>query len=306
MSKRTWRKLGLIYAAAGERHPKLLSHAANPLALHKTGDIYRVFYSGRDANNRSSVGAVDIDIVKNEIVAEHYSPFLVHGDLDSFFSDGISIGNHFSVNGVTYILFMGWQNPSDGHWRGDIGTIQVTPLLELTLLERPPIFSQDNIDPISFSYPCVSKFNDGFYDMWYGSTLDWSSDNGEMIHVINHAYSDDGINWVKTGLAVPYQLNYAQAFSRPTVIENSKHGLDMWFSYRCGTGQKYRIGYAHNNGLGWKLDLENSGIDVSETGWDSEMIEYPFVFKHKDNIYMLYNGNGYGRTGFGIAVLEEN
>ena len=32
-----------------------------------------------------------------------------------------------------------------------------------------------------------------------------------------------------------------------------------------------------------------------ETGWDSEMIAYPFVFDHKGNRYMLYNGNSYGK-----------
>ena len=52
--------------------------------------------------------------------------------------------------------------------------------------------------------------------------------------------------------------------------------------------------------------LQNSGIDVSKTGWDSEMICYPFVFEHKGNKYMLYNGNDYGKDGFGLAVLENN
>ena len=71
----------------------------------------------------------------------------------------------------------------------------------------------------------------------------------------------------------------------------------MWFSYRSGDGTKYRIGYAHSlDGLKWDRK-EDSGIDVSESGWDSEMICYPFVFNHKGKQYMLYNGNDYGRTG---------
>jgi hypothetical protein len=43
---------------------------------------------------------------------------------------------------------------------------------------------------------------------------------------------------------------------------------------------------------------------VSDSGWDSEMVCYPYVFKHNDNIYMLYNGNRYGLSGFGIARAE--
>ncbi len=35
------------------------------------------------------------------------------------------------------------------------------------------------------------------------------------------------------------------------------------------------------------------------------MICYPFIFDHKGKRYMLYNGNDYGKTGFGLAVLEN-
>jgi hypothetical protein len=34
------------------------------------------------------------------------------------------------------------------------------------------------------------------------------------------------------------------------------------------------------------------------------MISYPFVFQHKNFLYMLYNGNGYGKTGFGYATIK--
>ncbi|MOA10709.1 hypothetical protein D3C78_1306110 [compost metagenome] len=80
----------------------------------------------------------------------------------------------------------------------------------------------------------------------------------------------------------------------------------MWFSFRSGAGEKYRIGSAtSSNGRDWELALESTGIDVSAQGWDSEMIEYPFVFDHGGNRYMLYNGNGYGKTGFGLAVMSH-
>jgi hypothetical protein len=77
----------------------------------------------------------------------------------------------------------------------------------------------------------------------------------------------------------------------------------MWYSFR---GLSYRIGYAESdNGISWTRCDSLAGIDVSKSGWDSEMIEYPFVFDHKGERFMLYNGNGYGKTGFGIAVLEN-
>lgn len=75
------------------------------------------------------------------------------------------------------------------------------------------------------------------------------------------------------------------------------------YSYR---GDFYRIGYAESiDGLSWIRKENMAGIAVSKTGWDSEMIAYPFIFDHNEQRYMLYNGNNYGKTGFGIAVLKQ-
>ena len=82
----------------------------------------------------------------------------------------------------------------------------------------------------------------------------------------------------------------------------------MWFCSRATRDiATYRIRYAKSrDGVTWeRKPVEFVGLDVSSSGWDSEMVCYPHVFDHKGKRYMLYNGNGYGRTGFGLAVLEE-
>lgn len=166
--------------------------------------------------------------------------------------------------------------------------------------------ASDALDPVSLSYPWVSREGEA-YRMWYGSTHTWDGGNGEMVHVINQAVSTDGHHWQKRGLAVPYALGVAQAFSRPTVVGNAGEGYRMWFSYRSGSGESYRIGHAASaDGECWELRLEQAGIDVSPSGWDSEMIEYPFVFDHGGERFMLYNGNGNGKTGFGLAVWDHD
>lgn len=302
----SWRKLGLLYCpAAAGRHPQLLSHAANPLPVPLAGDVYRVFYSGRDASNRSSVGAVDIDIVRRQVLRELHDPVFPHGPAGSFYADGVSIGNCYEAGGVRYMLFMGWQTPAGGHWRGDIGRLVVKPDLSLELDGGgTPFLGADATDPVSLSYPWVQQ-EGGLYRMWYGSTVAWEAGNGEMLHLLNYASSADGHRWERHGMAVPYELGRAQAFSRPTVLGNARDGYEMWFSFRGAGGGKYRIGYATSrDGLAWQLALEQAGISVSPDGWDAEMVEYPFVFEHNGTRYMLYNGNGHGRSGFGLAVWE--
>lgn len=298
-----WTKLGRLYTPTS-RHPKLASHAANPVAIRLDGDVFRILYSGRDTENRSSVGMVDIDIRKQRVVHAPDEPLFVHGPPDSFYAAGVSVGCVYEASGQSYVLFMGWQNPPGGHWRGDIGRLRLEAGA-LTLADDGPLLGASPQDPISLSYPWVVPTREGF-TMWYGSTVAWDAGNGEMLHVLNRATSLDGASWACEGQAVPYCLGEAQAFSRPSVRQRRSGEWDMWFSYRGAPGRTYRIGHAvSRDGRDWALDLAQAGVDVSEAGWDSEMTEYPFVFAHAGQTYMLYNGNGYGRSGFGLAVLAE-
>lgn len=295
-----WNKKGQIYTVNND-NPFLVSHAANPLAVLLHDDVYRIYYSGRNIDNRSSVSYVDYDVVKNQIVNDHKLPIAIHGKDDSFYSHGISVGNMWVQNDECYIGFMGWQVKDGHHWRGDMGKLRVkNDIVE----DISMLLGVNEEDLVSLSYPFV-LFEDSTYKMWYGSTIDWTSENGEMIHVIKYATSKNGNDWYMHGLAIPYEIGVAQAFSRPTVIkiDNKYH---MWFSFRSGDGTPYRIGHAiSNNGIDW-IRQKYSGIDVGKDGWDSEMICYPFVFSHKEQIFMLYNGNKYGKYGFGIAVLEKD
>lgn len=295
-----WEKLGLIYEVNHD-HPLLLTHASNPLAMHLRDDIFRVFYSGRDQHNKSSVGSVDIDICSLNVIRVSKKPLINYGPEDSFYSHGISIGNLYEGRGrKKFILFMAWQIRDGGHWRGDIGRLELSNDGNLILNPEVPFMKSDKIDPISLSYPHV-EYHEGLYKMWYGSTINWTSQNGEMVHVIKYATSKDAEVWKKHGVAIPFQLGVAQAFSRPTVIIDES-GYHMWYSYRDGTDRKYRIGYStSDDGLEWFNHLDKVGITVSKKGWDSEMICYPFVFDHKGEQYMLYNGNDYGKYGFGLA-----
>ncbi len=301
-----WKKLGLIYSIDA-LHPKLMSHVANPLAVPLQGNVFRVFYSGRDQNNRSSVGAVDIDIVSRQVVQIHKEPVFEYGASGSFYEHGVSIGNCYEVDDKRYILFMGWQVPPGKHWRGDIGRLILNDDMSLALDSEQPFMGSDDSDPISLSYPWVTVDDQSNYRMWYGSTLTWDAGNGEMLHVLHHAKSENGVDWKKDQHSIPYELGIAQAFSRPTVMHEPGGPYHMWFSYRSGNGETYRIGYAFSaDGDHWVLKLEDAGIDISESGWDSEMIEYPFVFNHMGEYYMLYNGNGFGASGFGLAILDND
>jgi hypothetical protein len=299
-----WEKLGQLFDPdSAPRHPKLATHAANPVPVLIRDDVYRVFYSGRDVENRSSVGAVDIDILKQRIIQEFHDPFFVHGPKDSFYSEGVSIGCTLNLGDRMLMYFMGWKNQSGHHWYGEVGALEIHHDLTLSLAETEPILGLSAENPISLSYPWICCMADGSYLMWFGSTIEWNAGNGEMLHIIKSATSSNGQVWKNFDTDIPHVIGRAQAFSRPSVWAHDDGSFDMWFSYRSGNGTPYRIGRAtSSDAKHWELKLDHAGIDVSISGWDADMIEYPFVFNHKGQTYMLYNGNGYGRSGFGLAL----
>ena len=80
----------------------------------------------------------------------------------------------------------------------------------------------------------------------------------------------------------------------------------MWFSYKGADfdlGDNYRIGYAESDdGVNFERRDDLAGIDVSKSGWDSEMVAYGFVFVCQGRKWIAYNGNNYGYAGVGLAV----
>ncbi|MGD8172506.1 hypothetical protein ACQEXU_12650 [Vibrio sp. TRT 21S02] len=304
-----FKKLGLLY-----KLPLLglgdygVSHTSTPRAIHIKDDIFRIYFSSRDEKNRSSVFFIDIDIIKKDVFYENHNPALTFGDDRTFYPDGISLGDIIESDNGRFFTFMGWNNPEDNHWFGELGLARILDdgSLEVVGDKSQPTLGVDMIDPISLSYPAIIK-KDSTYEMWYGSTVSWKAqDNEEMVHIFKQAVSTNGINWTKTRTTFPFNSGVMQALSSPTFFEfrSEKH---MLFSYRGDGSQTYRIGRAVYSDVDekWLLVTNQPVVDISNEGWDSEMVEYPFSFEHKGKIYLLYNGNGFGKSGIGIGYITE-
>ena len=135
--------------------------------------------------------------------------------------------------------------------------------------------------------------------MWYVSGEGWINKDLPKYN-IKYAYSRDGVNWVREGhIAIQLEQNET-ALARPNVIKND-NGYEMFFSFK-DPNIGYRIGHATStDGVNWQRN-NSSCLDVSKKGWDSEMVQYSCIFEHNKTRFMLYNGNGYGKTGIGYAI----
>jgi len=74
--------------------------------------------------------------------------------------------------------------------------------------------------------------------------------------------------------------------------------------FRGGRGN-YRLGYSESaNGTDWERKDGSLGPEVATGNWEKEMQHYPFVIDVACKRYMFYNGNGFGRSGYGIAEWQ--
>jgi hypothetical protein len=297
----TWRKLGRIYAPDGSL-PWARSYAANPVAEQLEGDLFRIYFSSRDEKNRSSIGFVEIDINRPEkILRVADQPVLTPGDLAMFDDSGASIGCIVEAAGKRYLYYMGWHLTVSVPWQNALGlAVSETPDGPFVRHARFPVVPLDETDPYTISYPWVLRDN-GKFRMWYGSNIVWGPVKEDMRHLIKYAESDDGIHWVRNNqVAIDFSGPEEYAICKPCVVKDGD-GYKMWF---CARGKAYRIYTAESDdGVTWRRQAEPD-LSVSESGWDSEMVEYPFVFDHDGARYLLYAGNRFGRTGFGLAVRD--
>ena len=302
-----WKKLGHVYTPDGSKS-WAVSHAANPVAEWIEGDLFRIYFSCRDEKNRSSISWVELDITKpKEILAEADEPVLGPGDLGMFDDCGVSIGCILQVGKKRYLYYMGWNLTVTVPWKNALGlAISDGPDESFVRYSRFPVVELNEVDPYTISYPWVLEEN-GKFRMWYGSNIQWGAEQKDMRHLIKYAESEDGIHWKRDDVVViDFKVPEEYAMCKPCVIKDEEI-YRMWFCARGDINREtYRICYAESaDGISWKRMDEKETVNVSESGWDADMIEYPSVFDHKDRRYLLYSGNGYGRTGFGIAVAER-
>ena len=128
-----------------------------------------------------------------------------------------------------------------------------------------------------------------------------------MLHVVKQARSADLLQWTPSDAAVvdcagpPDPAEFA--ISRPVVLREPDSSLSMWYARRR---PHYELGFARSpTANAWERCDQDIRFVGTPEAWEDKERTYPFVFDHGGRRYMLYNGNGYGREGFGLAVLEE-
>ena len=282
-----------------------------PCALHLEQNTYRIYFAAYDQDGRGRIFSLDIDITRPQDILHLHSEAYVDIGHTGFFNDNGIIPSWILKHDERILMYtIGFSKKNQVMFDAASGLAVSDDDGRSFQAYNGTVLDRSFYDPCFAASPCV-LYNKETFHMWYVSCDKWEHlDDGTFRHYYNIKYkqSDDGIHWQHIPqIAVDYQNQYEYAISRPSVFIEPSGLHRMWYSYRAQENIKtYRIGYAESeDGINWTRKDHLAGIDVSESGWDSEMICYPYVFQHQEKKYMLYNGNGYGKSGFGLAVLEN-
>lgn len=313
-----WKKLGKIFTPQDVTGRPWLQEFAQAPATLLFDEHVRVYFSCRpppDANGQYVSYSAWVDLDRKDlrrVLRVSEQPILALGGLGEFDEFGTYPVSVIAAGNELRAYYAGWTRCESVPFNVAIGMATSSDGgATFTKAGKGPVLSYTPDEPFVLSGPKVRRFNGTWY-LWYIAGRKWKLVDGraEPVYKIRMASSADGIDWQRENRdLIDSRVEEDEAQASPDVFHaNGKY--HMFFCYRYSGGYRgkefgYRIGYASSDDLlHWVRDDSKAGIDVSDSGWDEEMISYPHVFEVDGCTYMAYLGNQVGRHGFGLAVLD--
>lgn len=301
-----WVKKGFIFNSMGTNGWNF-SGAMIPTPVIYDAKIIRVFLTFLDANGIGRPGYVDLNRNNlQEIVGCSKAPIFEIGRPGTFDENGSLVCSLTRVNeDKFYFYYAGFELGTKIRYRLLTGLAITDGCFRLTKKFETPVLDRTE-NELFFRCGPFCRFDNGLFRMWYVAGSSWECIDGKEMPVyeIRYLESPDGINWPNTGhTCIKIESDKEHGFGRPYVIFHN--GIyKMFYSIRV-KHLGYRMGYAEStNGKEWIRKDNEINLDVAGEGWDSEMVCYSSVIEIDNKLVMFYNGNGFGKTGFGYAEFE--
>jgi hypothetical protein len=316
-----WIKRGKIFDPTEHSLPSgCTQYAQAPQAL-VFDDFVRIYFSTRavDINGKylSHIAFVDMTVDLRQVIGVSTRPVIALGSLGSFDEHGIFPMSVLRHGNAIYGYTCGWSRRVSVSVDTAIGlAISCDNGLTFQRIGDGPVLSASLHEPCLVGDGFV-KVIDGVFHMWYIFGTGWKRYAPDVApdrtYKIGHATSQNGIDWVKEEARqiITDRLGADESQALPTVIGvDGRHHMFFCyresFDFRQSKGRGYRIGHAWSDDLvNWTRADESVPVEGEPNAWDSDMQCYPHVFECHGKVYLLYNGNEFGRYGFGLAELSK-
>ncbi len=304
-----WLKHGVVWKPSGSRWwARTHATAPTPIWLHE--DMLRVYVQCRDEHNVGRVGYVDLDPTDpRRVIRESEAPVLDIGEPGAFDDNGVFQTSVLRVpDGRLFMYYVGFELCRRIRYRLLSGlAISEDDGETFRRVRSTPILERSTGEEHFRCGPWVA-IDAGRFRMWYVAGGSWEQigDKRMPVYDLRHIESPDGIHWPSHGqIVLPVNLAEEHGFGRP-VVRGGPDGYRMIYSIRRREPAQYRMGFATSaDGLGWQRHDEAIGLDVSSEGWDADSVEFGVDIEAAGKTWLLYGGNDFGGTGFGIAQLID-
>lgn len=301
-----WIKKGLIYGPDGTS--TWAKHSAlQPTPIILNTEVIRVYVGFRDDKGISRIGYVDVCAEDpNKVIEVSQKPVLDVGNPGTFDDNGVVPTTIISRDNKLFLYYAGYQLVEKVRFLAFCGlAISNDDGESFKRYSNVPVLDRTD-DEYLFRVIHSIIFDNGLWKVWYGTGNSFIQGKYKTLPVYNIRYMEslDGINFPAKGRIAIDIKDDEHRVGRPYVIKN-KGMFKMFFG--AGTeSEPYKLTYAESmNGIDWIRKDSEIGISLSQKDWDSNMMAYPAIITTKNNTYMFYNGNDYGKMGFGYAELEE-
>lgn len=296
-----WRPGGLLLTPETSL-PWARTHAALPAVLDDGDGGYELFYSPRDDRGRAHVARARlvIDGRQLRITDRDEQPVLSPGPLGAFDESGVTVSCVVADEGRTLLFYTGWTLGVTVPFYFYAGlAVREAGADRFERVSPAPVLERTAVDPYLTASPWVMR-DEGRWRTWYVSGAGWREVDGAAQHLyhVRYAESEDGVQWRRHGtVCIDFADETEYAMGRPCVVRDD----DRYRMYLAARGDRYRLAYAESeDGVTWFRNDAALRLPAAQD-WESQMRAYPTVLDHGSTRFLLYNGDGYGRTGIGYA-----
>jgi len=307
-----WKKYGQIFVP--QEHG--MEYAKSPQAV-VFEDFVRVYFSACKKDGEKLISYVCFaDFSKDfQTILRTKKQVLEDGKIGCFDEHGIFPFSPVRVDGKIWAYTSGWSRRVSVSVDTGIGlAVSDDGGESFYRAGEGPVLTSSLTEPFLVVDGFVRPYGQQFH-MWYiyGKEWKWYPDGTqpERIYKIGHAVSKDGMQWRKDGVSLLPDVVEDESQALPCVV-SFDHRYHMFFCYRHSydfrknKDRSYRLGYACSKNLtDWTRRDETLNFDLPHDGWDSQMQCYPNAFVMDQKLFLLYNGNDFGKYGFGLAELES-
>ncbi len=282
-------------------------------------DFVRIYFCTRtaEANGlfQSHVAYADMKKDLSEIIYVSQHEVVPPGDLGTFDEHGIFPFSVIRVQNQVWGYTCGWNRRVSVSVDTGVGlVVSDDDGYTFRRLGPGPILGPSLHEPFLVGDAFVIEAEGNFH-MWYMFGQRWvreSDDSApDRVYKIGYADSANGIDWNKHEarpvLRDVIGANECQALPSVMAYGGAYHMVFCYrhvHNFRTDPAKGYRLGYAKSIDLvTWERDDDAIGLLSSPDDWDGRMQCYPHLCQIEGIPHLLYNGNAFGRDGFGAAQL---